>query len=136
MTVIAVHGEVGAPRSDRERAYTFSHAFRFGDLVHVSGMLAIDENGQLLADDLGGQARAIYQRLGELLDELGATPAQVVKTTDYVTTTSGYRETADIRREFFGTHRPASTGVVVAGLLHPQALIEIDAVVVLTREGP
>jgi enamine deaminase RidA (YjgF/YER057c/UK114 family) len=64
-----------------------------------------------------------------------ATPAQIVKTTDYVTTTAGYRETADIRREFFGAHRPASTGVVVAALLHPQALIEIDAVVVLTREG-
>jgi enamine deaminase RidA (YjgF/YER057c/UK114 family) len=102
-------------------------------------MLAIDENGQLLADDVAGQTRAIYQRLGELLDDLDARPAHVVKTTDYITTTDGYRDTADVRREFFGTHRPASTGVVVAGLLHPQALIEIDAVVVLdgtdTREG-
>jgi enamine deaminase RidA (YjgF/YER057c/UK114 family) len=147
MTAITVHGEIGAPRSDRERSYTFSHAFRSGRLVHVSGMLAIDERGRLLADDLAGQTRVIYRRLGELLDELDATPAQVVKTTDYITTTDGYRETADIRREFFGSHRPASTGVVVAGLLHAQAVIEIDAVVVLdstdvavseisTREGP
>jgi enamine deaminase RidA (YjgF/YER057c/UK114 family) len=133
---MTAHGEVGAARSGRERAYTFSHAYRSGDLVHVSGMLAIDEDGRLLADDLGGQARAIYRRLGELLDELSATAVNVVKTTDYITTTDGYRETADIRRSFFGSHRPASTGVVVAGLLHPQALIEIDAVVVLTREGP
>jgi len=101
----------------------------------------------LLADDLVGQTRVIYRRLGELLDELAASPARVIKTTDYITTTDGYRKTADIRREFFGSHRPASTGVVVAGLLHAQALIEIDAVVVLdgtdtgvfevsTREGP
>lgn len=136
MTSVDVHGEVGAARSERESTYTFSHAFRSGPIVHVSGMLAIDEHGALLADDLAGQTRAIYRRLGELLDELDATPANVVKTTDYITTTDGYRVTADIRREFFGTHRPASTGVVVAGLLHPHALIEIDAVVVLTREGP
>jgi enamine deaminase RidA (YjgF/YER057c/UK114 family) len=51
-----------------------------------------------------------------------------VETTDYFVTTENYRATADVRREFFKTRFPASTGVQVAGLLREGALIEIKAV--------
>jgi hypothetical protein len=57
--------------------------------------------------------------------------ADIVQTTDYITTTEGYRATADVRREVFGTKFPAATGVIVAGLLREGALIEISAIAVL-----
>jgi enamine deaminase RidA (YjgF/YER057c/UK114 family) len=135
MTSTGLFAEVGATRTEREAKLTFSHGYRAGNTVHLSGIIAADESGQIQAPDLAGQAAYIYQRIGELLREIGVAPTNVVKTTDYVTTTSGYRDTARIRRAFFGNHRPAATGVVVAGLLHPQALIEIDAVVVLDGES-
>ena len=50
---------------------------------------------------------------------------------DFFTTTENYQRTATLRREFFRTRRPTSTGVLVAGLLRKDALIEISAVAVL-----
>ena len=66
-----------------------------------------------------------------MLRAAGGSLADVAQTTDYITTTDGYRATADVRREVFGDQFPAATGVIVAGLLRPGALIEIDAVAVL-----
>jgi enamine deaminase RidA (YjgF/YER057c/UK114 family) len=52
----------------------------------------------------------------------------VIETTDYVTTFEGYERTAAVRREVFGDGPfPAATGVRVAGLVRPGALIEIRA---------
>jgi len=56
-----------------------------------------------------------------------------VETVDYITTTENYRATAGVRREFLKDAKPASTGVIVAGLLREGALIEISAVAVLRR---
>ena len=56
------------------------------------------------------------------------------KTVDYIVTTDGYRETAEVRREMFPRGFPAATGVVVKGLLRPGALIEIDAIAVLDSD--
>ena len=63
----------------------------------------------------------------------GARPCDVVKTTEFITTTENYHETAEVRREFFGNGFPASTGVVVKRLLRRDALIEIEAIAVIPQ---
>ena len=119
----------GWPRYAR---YTFPPAVRRGNLLFISGITAVDDEGNLAAEgDIAAQARVIYGRLAEVLRAAGGTMADVVQTTDYITTTEGYRATADVRREVFGDRFPAATGVIVAGLLRPGALIEIDAIAVL-----
>ena len=50
---------------------------------------------------------------------------------EYIVTTENYRGTADVRRAVFRPPYPTATGVIVAGLLRPGALIEISAVAVL-----
>ena len=56
----------------------------------------------------------------------------VVETTDYYTDQRDYDKTAAVRRKVFGgAPYPAATGVRVAGLIRPGALIEIKAVAVL-----
>ena len=119
----------GWPRFAR---YTFPPAVRRGNLLFISGMTAVDDDGRLVGEgDIATQARFIYQQMGQVLAAAGAGYADVVKTTDYITTTDGYRETADVRREVFGSNFPAATGVIVAGLLRPGALIEIEAIAVV-----
>jgi enamine deaminase RidA (YjgF/YER057c/UK114 family) len=54
-----------------------------------------------------------------------------VQTQEFFTTTENYKGTAAVRREFFKTATPAAAGVLVAGLLRKDALIEISAVAVL-----
>lgn len=121
------------PRFDR---LTFAPASRHGNLLFISGLTATDDRGNLVGPgDIAAQARRIYQLMGQILAEAGATFDDVVKTTDYITTTNGYRDTAQVRRDVFGSDvaagYPAATGVIVAGLLRPGALIEIDAIAVL-----
>ena len=54
-----------------------------------------------------------------------------METTEYITTTENYRGTADVRRAIFRPPYPTATGVIVAGLLRPGALIEISAIAAL-----
>ena len=112
--------------------YTFSPALRVGNLLFLAGATAVDDKNQLVAPgDIVGQTRFIYQKFSKLLAAAGATFDDVVETTEYVTTTNGYRDTANVRREFFRPPYPTATGVIVAGLLREGALIEIKAVAVL-----
>jgi aminoacrylate peracid reductase len=125
-------GERIDPGWPRYTRLTFPPARRRGNLLFISGITAVDDQGALVGEgDIVAQARYIYQRIGEILAAAGAGFGDVVKTTDYITTTENYRGTADVRREVFGEDFPAATGVIVAGLLRPGALIEIDAVAVV-----
>jgi len=109
--------------------YTFSAAVRSGPMLVVSGMTASDENREIIGTDLETQCRYIFEKMGKVLEEAGASFADVIETVDYVTTFDGYGKTADVRREVFGAGPyPAATGVKVAGLIRPGALIEIKAI--------
>ena len=82
--------------------YTFSAAVRSGPMLVVSGMTATDENREIIGTDLETQCRYIFEKMGKVLEEAGASFADVIETVDYVTTFDGYGKTADVRREVFG----------------------------------
>jgi enamine deaminase RidA (YjgF/YER057c/UK114 family) len=82
--------------------------------------------------DIAAQAEFIFRRIEQILVDAGASLRDVVETTEYVTTFKDYKLTADVRRRVFGGPPwPAATGVLVAGLIRPGALIETKAVAVL-----
>jgi enamine deaminase RidA (YjgF/YER057c/UK114 family) len=123
---------ITAGRTPWPERYTFSPALRVGQLLFISGTTATDEQGQLVAPgDIVGQTRYIYEKFARLLQAAGAGFEHVVETTEYITTTQGYRGTAAVRREFFRPPYPTATGVIVSGLLREGALIEISAVAVV-----
>ncbi len=108
---------------------TFSPAVRVGNLMFISGTTATDESNQIVGrGDIVAQTRQIFRKFEQLLAAVGASCDNIVQTTEYITTTEGYRATGEVRREFFKNGFPAATGVFVAGLLRDGALIEISAV--------
>lgn len=115
---------------------TFSPAVRAGDFLFVSGMTATDEQRRIVCvGDIAGQARHIYRKIGRILEAAGVGFGAVVETIDYVTTFEGYEKTAAVRREVFGDGPfPAATGVKVAGLVRPDALIEIRVVAYVGKQ--
>ena len=116
--------------------YTYVPALRVGNTVWLSGTTGTDESGNIIAPgDIVEQTRQIYRKFEALLIKEGGTCANIVETKDFITTTENYKGTADVRREVFKGSYPASTGVLVAGLLRKDALIEISAVAVL-NENP
>jgi aminoacrylate peracid reductase len=112
---------------------TFSPAVRAGNLLFISGTTAVDENLNVVGKgDIAAQTRFIFEKFARLLEMPGASPDNIVETTEYFLTLDDYKRTAEVRREFFkGPPYPAATGVLVAGLIRKDALIEIKATAVL-----
>lgn len=113
-------------------AGSFANLITVGNQVFMAGQVAYDLEGNWLGiDDPGGQARQALDNIRALLAEAGATMADVVKMTVYVTDRSYrpavYREIAAA----FGGHSPCSTGVVVPGLASEKMLVEIDVTAVI-----
>lgn len=123
------------PGWERYKRLTFAPAVRKGNMLFISGQSGSQVNpatGEpVIKGDIVEQTRVIYEKLKAILEAAGASFEDVVWTTDYITTTENYKSTAEVRRQYFGERFPASTGIIVKGLLNKEALIEIDAVAVL-----
>ena len=119
----------GGPWPER---YTYGPALRVGNTIYISGTTGTDDAGNITAPgDIVEQTRQIFRKFERLLNAAGGSCADIVQTTDYITTTERYKETAAVRREFLKGAQPTATGVIVAGLLRQHAVIEINAVAVL-----
>ena len=106
---------------------------KVGDLLFLSGIVAVDEDGKIVGNgDLQAQARQIFTNMRRVLGLVGCDLTSVVRLTTYIATSLAEPAVThrywDVRREFFGNHRPATTGVQVAGLASPDMLIEVDAI--------
>jgi len=123
------------PGWERYKKLTFAPAVRKGNMLFVSGQTGTQIDAAtgkpVIKGDIVEQTRVIYEKFKAILGAAGAGFDDVVSTTDYITTTENYKDTAKIRRQYFGDNYPASTGVIVKGLLNKDALIEIEAVAVL-----
>ncbi|MFC1994990.1 RidA family protein [Chloroflexota bacterium] len=123
------------PGWENYKLLTLAPAVRKGNMLFITGMDASQVDpatGQpTVKGDIVEQTRVIYEKLEAILEAAGASFEDVVWTTDYITTTENYKATAEIRRQYFKESFPASTGIIVKGLLHEGALIEIDGVAVL-----
>ena len=111
----------------------YAHAVRVeGALLFVSGVVPVDEEGQLVGgDDVVEQARAVFRNLGAVLDAAGATFAHVAKVTVFLTDVDDRPLINPVRQEAFGAARPASTLVEVSRLAVEGAKIEVEAIAVL-----
>jgi enamine deaminase RidA (YjgF/YER057c/UK114 family) len=124
--------EVIAAGASWPERYTYSPALRVGNTIYISGTTGTDDAGHIAAPgDIVEQTRQIFRKFERLLNAAGGSCADIVQTTDYITTTERYKETAAVRREFLKGAQPTATGVIVAGLLRQHALIEINAVAIL-----
>lgn len=109
--------------------HTFSPAIVCDGWVFVSGLVASGPNRTILfPNDIVAQTEVILERLGEILRAASCDYDDVVATREFIVSTENYRRTADVRRRFFKDPFPAATGVIVAGLLQPDAVIELEAI--------
>jgi enamine deaminase RidA (YjgF/YER057c/UK114 family) len=112
--------------SELERRYGYSRAVRVGDRVIVAGTAPVWPDGRCDPDP-GAQARRCCEIITAALADLGAGPADVVRTRMFVTDASIADAVGGVHREFFGAGAPAATMVVVAGLVDPRWRVEIEA---------
>jgi enamine deaminase RidA (YjgF/YER057c/UK114 family) len=127
---------------------TYSHVVKVSarELVFVAGQIPVDRDGNVVGIDtndkiknhrtidLGAQVRQTYLNLKSALEAAGATIEDIVRLDTYVVVsasneygTSGVK----VRREMLGDARPPGATIFVAGLMPPDALIEIAAIAAL-----
>ena len=112
----------------------FTDAVRAGDLLFVSGVVAVDADGNLVGgDDVVAQTRQVFENLRAVLTSGGCGFQDVVKITIFLTDVDDRAKLNPLRQEAFGSARPASTLVEVPRLAVPGAKVEIEAVAVLSR---
>jgi enamine deaminase RidA (YjgF/YER057c/UK114 family) len=100
--------------------------------LHLSGQVALDADMNVVGSDIAAQAERALSNIQDVVRAAGGTMADIVHLTLYFVNRDdapGYFEVAE---RFFGANPPPATGVIVAGLLRPELLIEIDARAVLT----
>lgn len=103
---------------------------RVGDRVVVSGTAPIwpDESCD---PDPYAQAKRCIEIILEALAEAGAEAKDVVRTRTYLTDAADWEAVGRAHGEVFADVRPASTMVVVAGLLDPRWKVELEAEAVI-----
>jgi enamine deaminase RidA (YjgF/YER057c/UK114 family) len=119
--------------SPYEPVFGFSRAVVAGDRILVSGTAPVPPGGGPPPAGPYQQARLCLELIAEALGRAGAGLDQVVRTRMYLTDAGHWREVARAHGEIFAGVRPAATAVVVAGLLDPAWLVEMEAEAVLLR---
>lgn len=113
-----------------ERSVGFARAVRVGQHVAISGTAPIGADGRV-SKDPGEQARRCWEIALGALAELGGRPDDVIRTRHYLTDLDAVDAVSAVHGEVFGDIRPASTMLVVAALLDPRWLVEIEVDAIL-----
>jgi enamine deaminase RidA (YjgF/YER057c/UK114 family) len=121
-------------QSIRDAAGSAPQAVRAGDLVFVGGLMATDASGNIVAADIAGQTRAIFDRLAALLEQAGASMADVVKHNIYFSCEADavgafLDELDSVRSGYFAAPGPTTTEIR-CGLDREDAQVMVDAWVV------
>jgi enamine deaminase RidA (YjgF/YER057c/UK114 family) len=105
--------------------------------AYVAGQVAFDSTGKVVGvGDFQAQAEQVFTNLRRALASVGASFADVVKTTTFITDLKNLAALREIRARYFdAAHPPASTLVPVMTLARPDLLLEIEAVVDLSKGG-
>ena len=111
----------------------YSQGVRAGELIFVSGQVPIDPTtGQIIEGDIRAQTRRVLANVGEILQAAGASFANVVRTTVFLTNLDDFATMNDVYGTFFEAElAPPARSTVQVARLPRDARIEIDVIAVL-----
>ena len=107
-----------------------SPGIQVGDFLFVSGNVGVDGSGNLVGPgDCEAQSRQVMANIRIIAEAAGATMQDVIKITCFLINVNDYTAYAKVRSETWPSSPPASSTVVVAALVRPEYLVEVEAVV-------
>jgi 2-iminobutanoate/2-iminopropanoate deaminase len=106
----------------------YSQAVKVGNLIYTSGQLPIDAaTGSFPEGGIKEQTRQSLTNVKAILEEAGASMANVVKTTVFMADMNDFADMNSVYATFFSEPFPARSAVAVKAL--PKgALVEIEVV--------
>jgi 2-iminobutanoate/2-iminopropanoate deaminase len=105
----------------------FSPAVQAGDLIYVSGTMATDANGKLVPGTIQEQTKRTLENIAQILKAAGVGLDRTASVHVYLKNASDFEAMNGVYRGFWKQAPPVRT-TIVAGLVLPDALIEISLV--------
>ena len=109
-----------------EPIFGYCRAVRVGEHVFVAGTAPAMPDGADPPADSYGQTRRCFEIIGAALVEAGSGFEDVVRTRMYITPAADFDEVGRAHGEIFRDIRPVNTTVIVAALVDPRWLVEIE----------
>ena len=110
------------------RGAPYSQAIRFGDLVFVSGQVAIDPaTNEVVKGGIAEQTERVMENIAAVLEATGTGLANLVKTTIYLAKFDDFGTMNEVYARYVGDEPPARATVEISSL-PAGALLEIDAI--------
>ena len=107
-----------------------SPGIQVGETLYVSGQIAVDPSGNVVGEgDCEAQSRQVMANIRTVVKAVGGSMNNVVKITCFLTDVANYPAYGKVRGGPFPSNPPASSTVIVAGLVRPELLVEVEAVV-------
>ncbi len=114
------------------KKFNFWVGVKLDETVQLSGLVAFDGEGNVIGEgDVYAQSMQTFKNIEEALASAGATMADVVKITTYLTDMAGYQDFSRARGEIFPNGVPSSTTVTAPALIKPELLVEIEAMAII-----
>ena len=96
-------------------------------IVYIAGQVGLRKDGSL-PDSLEGQAEQAWTNVMACIQAAGLEAPDIVKITAYLVDADESGAFAAARAKHLGEARPASTAILIKGLLKPEWKFEIEAV--------
>ena len=110
----------------------YSQAVRTGDLLFCSGQVALDPStGELVKEGVEGQTQRCLRNLTAVCEAAGASLANAVRCTVYLTDMGDFPRVNEAYGQFFEDQGPPARVTVAVAGLPKGADVEIDAIVAL-----
>jgi len=109
----------------------YSRAVKIGNIVEVTGTVAVDGDKPVGIGNPYEQTKFIIQKIENVLHQAGASLSDVVRTRIFVTDISQWEAVGRAHGEFFGEIRPCTTMVEISRLISPDYMVEIEATAIL-----
>ncbi|RXK49636.1 RidA family protein [Aquirufa rosea] len=113
----------GSPFED---VFGYCRAVKTGNLLEISGTVALVDGDKVKEDDLYAQTYNIIERIAVVLEEAGSSLEDVVRTRIFTTDISKNLDIAKAHAHFFSKIKPTTGIYEISALIAPQYKVEIE----------
>jgi enamine deaminase RidA (YjgF/YER057c/UK114 family) len=121
----------GSPWEDK---MGYCRAVRIGNIIEVSGTVAIVDGEKVKADDAYAQTVNILERVKVVLEDLKVSMEDVIRTRIFTTDISTFEDVASAHALFFKDIKPTTGFYEISKLVAPEYLVEIEFTAIATEK--
>ena len=109
-----------------EEKMGYCRAVRIGNIIEISGSVAIVDGEKVKADDIYAQTLNILERIEKVLQEAGASMKDVIRTRVFTTDISQFDNIAKAHGTYFKDIKPTTGIYEISKLVAPEYMVEIE----------